>query len=78
MASRIVAAILATVGTLLLVVGMAAGVTRYEVLDSARFTATADQIRKDTDRDKILTAEEAKDYGIIDTVFDYRKLSAGN
>ena len=38
----------------------------------------ADQIRKDTDRDKILTAEEAKDYGIIDTVFDYRKLSAGN
>ena len=38
----------------------------------------AEQIRKDTDRDKILTAEEAKDYGIIDTVFDYRKLSAGN
>ena len=33
-------------------------------------------IRKDTDRDKILTAEEAKDYGIIDTVFEYRKLSA--
>ena len=38
----------------------------------------ADQIRKDTDRDKILTAEEAKDYGIVDTVFDYRKLSASN
>lgn len=36
----------------------------------------ADTIRKDTDRDKILTAEEAKDYGIIDQVFDYRKLSA--
>jgi ATP-dependent Clp protease protease subunit len=36
----------------------------------------ADTIRKDTDRDKILTAAEAKDYGIIDTVFDYRKLSA--
>lgn len=33
-------------------------------------------IRKDTDRDKILTAEEAKDYGIIDTVLEYRKLSA--
>ena len=33
-------------------------------------------IRKDTDRDKILTAAEAKDYGIIDTVFEYRKLSA--
>ncbi len=35
-----------------------------------------DVIRKDTDRDKILTAEQAKDYGIIDTVFEYRKLSA--
>ena len=33
-------------------------------------------IRKDTDRDKILTAQEAKDYGIIDTVLEYRKLSA--
>ena len=39
---------------------------------------TSEQVRIDTDRDKILTAEEAKDYGIIDTVFDYRKLSAGN
>ena len=36
----------------------------------------AAQIRKDTDRDKILTAEEAKDYGVIDTVLEYRKLSA--
>jgi len=33
-------------------------------------------VRKDTDRDKILTAAEAKDYGIIDTVLEYRKLSA--
>lgn len=33
-------------------------------------------IRKDTDRDKILTAEDAKEYGIIDTVLEYRKLSA--
>ncbi|MFF0543362.1 ATP-dependent Clp protease proteolytic subunit [Nocardia thailandica] len=33
-------------------------------------------IRKDTDRDKILTADEAKEYGIVDTVFDYRKLNA--
>ncbi|HMT49121.1 ATP-dependent Clp protease proteolytic subunit [Dietzia sp. UBA5065] len=39
---------------------------------------TADQVREDTDRDKILTAAEAKDYGIIDTVFDYRKLSTSN
>jgi len=33
-------------------------------------------VRKDTDRDKILTAAEAKEYGIIDTVLEYRKLSA--
>ena len=39
---------------------------------------TAEQVREDTDRDKILTAAEAKDYGIIDTVFDYRKLSTSN
>ena len=36
----------------------------------------AEQIRLDTDRDKILTASEAVDYGIIDQVFDYRKLAA--
>ena len=36
----------------------------------------AEQIRLDTDRDQILTASEAVDYGIIDQVFDYRKLSA--
>ena len=35
-----------------------------------------EQIRKDTDRDKILTAEDAKEYGVIDTVLEYRKLSA--
>ncbi len=37
---------------------------------------TAEQVRIDTDRDKILTAQEAVDYGLIDTVFDYRKLNA--
>ena len=37
---------------------------------------SADQVRIDTDRDKILTAQEAVDYGIIDQVFDYRKLNA--
>lgn len=36
---------------------------------------TAEQIRIDTDRDKILTAQEAAEYGIIDQVFDYRKLN---
>ena len=45
----------------------------------ARHTGkTAEQVRIDTDRDKILTAEEAKEYGIVDQVFDYRKLSATN
>ncbi|KAA8741713.1 ATP-dependent Clp protease proteolytic subunit [Corynebacterium tuscaniense] len=37
---------------------------------------TAEQVRIDTDRDKILTADEAVEYGIIDQVFDYRKLNA--
>ena len=42
----------------------------------ARHTGqTAEQVRIDTDRDKILTAEEAKNYGIIDQVFEYRKLN---
>lgn len=36
---------------------------------------SAEQIRIDTDRDKILTAAEAVEYGLIDQVFDYRKLS---
>ncbi|MGZ4517500.1 MAG: ATP-dependent Clp protease proteolytic subunit [Mycobacteriaceae bacterium] len=36
----------------------------------------ADQVRLDIERDKILTAEEAKTYGIIDQVLPYRKLSA--
>jgi ATP-dependent Clp protease protease subunit len=36
----------------------------------------AEQIRKDIERDKILTADEAKDYGIVDEVLGYRKLSA--
>jgi ATP-dependent Clp protease protease subunit len=36
----------------------------------------AEQIRKDIERDKILTADEAKAYGIVDEVLAYRKLSA--
>jgi ATP-dependent Clp protease, protease subunit len=35
----------------------------------------AEQIRLDIERDKILTADEAKDYGIVDEVLPYRKLS---
>lgn len=37
---------------------------------------SADDIRTDIERDKILTADEAKDYGIVDEVLPYRKLSA--
>ncbi len=35
-----------------------------------------EQIRKDIDRDKILTSPEAKSYGIIDDITQIRKLSA--
>ncbi|WP_144971898.1 ATP-dependent Clp protease proteolytic subunit [Mycobacteroides abscessus] len=58
----------------------AAEIERMRVLQEttlARHTARpAEEIRKDTDRDKIFTAEEAKEYGIIDVVLEYRKLSA--
>ncbi len=37
---------------------------------------TAEQIRLDIERDKILTADEAKEYGIIDEIIPSRKLSA--
>jgi ATP-dependent Clp protease protease subunit len=35
-----------------------------------------EQVRKDIERDKILTAEEAKEYGLVDDVFASRKRSA--
>ncbi|GAA3362229.1 MULTISPECIES: ATP-dependent Clp protease proteolytic subunit [Saccharopolyspora] len=35
-----------------------------------------DQVRRDVERDKILTAEQAREYGIVDEVLPYRKLSA--
>jgi ATP-dependent Clp protease, protease subunit len=37
---------------------------------------SAEDIRVDIERDKILTADEARDYGIVDEVLQYRKLSA--
>ncbi|HEY7222338.1 MAG TPA: ATP-dependent Clp protease proteolytic subunit [Micromonosporaceae bacterium] len=43
----------------------------------ARHTGQAiEKVRKDIDRDKILTPEEAKDYGLIDQVLTSRKKSA--
>ncbi len=42
----------------------------------ARHTGrTPEQVREDVERDKILTAEQAKEYGMIDEVMPYRKLS---
>jgi ATP-dependent Clp protease protease subunit len=35
-----------------------------------------EKVRKDIERDKILTAEEAKEYGLVDAVLDSRKKSA--
>jgi ATP-dependent Clp protease, protease subunit len=40
-------------------------------------TKTPEQVRDDIERDKILTAEQALEYGIIDEVLPYRKGSAG-
>jgi ATP-dependent Clp protease protease subunit len=37
---------------------------------------TPEQVREDIERDKILTAEEAKNYGIVDEIIQSRKLSA--
>ncbi|HUQ59251.1 MAG TPA: ATP-dependent Clp protease proteolytic subunit [Lentzea sp.] len=37
---------------------------------------TAEEVRESIERDRILTAEEAKEYGIVDAVLPYRKLSA--
>ncbi|ADJ48465.1 protease subunit of ATP-dependent Clp protease [Amycolatopsis mediterranei S699] len=49
---------------------------QMEVILAHHTGKDADQIRKDIERDKILTAEEAKSYGIIDEVLPYRKASA--
>jgi ATP-dependent Clp protease, protease subunit len=32
-----------------------------------------EEVRRDIDRDKILTAQEAKEYGLVDEVLEYRK-----
>lgn len=43
----------------------------------ARHTGKSEeQVRLDVERDKILTAEEAKEYGIVDEIIQSRKLSA--
>jgi len=37
-----------------------------------------EQVRKDIERDKILTAEEAKEYGLVDEVLSSRKLTGSS
>jgi ATP-dependent Clp protease protease subunit len=44
-----------------------------EDLLSRHVLKTAEEIRKDIERDKILTANEAVEYGIIDQVLASRK-----
>ena len=46
-----------------------------EEILSRHSNKTPEEVRKDIDRDKILTASEAKDYGLIDKVLEYRKLA---
>ena len=47
----------------------------FEEILSRHSNKTPEEVRKDIDRDKILTAAEAKDYGLIDEVLEYRKLA---
>ncbi len=49
-----------------------------EVMLSRHTGQDIEQVRKDIERDKIFSAAEAKDYGLIDTVMPYRKLSGAN
>jgi ATP-dependent Clp protease protease subunit len=53
-------------------------ILRYrELLDQILAEHTGqplEKVKKDTDRDFIMTAEQAKDYGIIDEVISSRKL----
>jgi ATP-dependent Clp protease protease subunit len=50
--------------------------TTLENLLAQHSTKTAEQVRTDIERDKILTAAEAVEYGLIDQVLAYRKIDA--
>ena len=48
---------------------------RMEEVIARHSNRTAEQVHDDIDRDKILTAEEAKEYGLVDEIVQSRKLS---
>ncbi len=50
--------------------------TTLEQLLSRHSSKSTDQVRTDIERDKILTAAEAVEYGLIDQVLAYRKIDA--
>jgi ATP-dependent Clp protease protease subunit len=50
--------------------------TQMEDLLAQHTGQPRDKVTRDIDRDKIMTAEEAKEYGIVDVVLDSRKKSA--
>jgi ATP-dependent Clp protease protease subunit len=50
--------------------------TLLEELLARHSGQSQEKVRKDIDRDKILTADEAKDYGLVDQVLASRKKSA--
>ncbi|NUS72539.1 MAG: ATP-dependent Clp protease proteolytic subunit, partial [Corynebacteriales bacterium] len=49
--------------------------TQLEEMLSKHSNRTPEQVRKDIERDKFLTAAEAKEFGLIDDVLDSRKKS---
>ena len=49
--------------------------TQLETLIAKHSDRPVEQVSKDIDRDKIMTADEAKEYGIVDTVLATRKKS---
>ena len=47
--------------------------TQLEDMLSRHCNRPIEQVRKDIDRDKIMTAEESKEYGLVDTILTSRK-----
>ena len=47
--------------------------TQLETMLSQHCNRPVEQVRKDIDRDKIMTVEEAREYGLVDTILTSRK-----